>query len=107
MKTKAITQEILLMTASSLARREWCETDASANKFASPLEQLQEACWNGLLDALLPGIIEKSPSGKKLFLWQIIPCNSFLEIDLCESPVPSESRLSVNPHFFLNTMPRN
>ena len=100
MKRKIINQEILLMTTTTFAHREW--QDAYGSRILSTEEQLAEACWNGLLDELLPGIIERSASGKKLFLRQIIPCNSFLEIDLCESPVEVDTKLSVNPYFFLN-----
>ncbi len=89
------------MTTSTFASREWCEKDAYGSKGSSAGEQLEEACWNGLLDELLPGIIEKSALGKKLFLWQIIPCRSFLEIELCESPVQTDNTLSINPYIFL------
>jgi hypothetical protein len=101
MKTKIVNQEILLMTTTTFASREWCEKDVQGSKASSAGEQLEEACWNGLLDELLPGIIEKSASGKKLLLWQIIPCGSFLEIELCESPVHVDNALSINPYRFL------
>jgi len=107
MKTKTINQEILLMTTTTLARREWCSKDVRNDSAASTEDQLAEACWNGLLDELLPGIIERSASGKKLFLWQIIPCNSFLEIDLCESPAHADYELSINPYFCMSIMSRN
>jgi len=107
MKTKNVNQEILLMTTSTFASREWCEKDAYGSKGLSAGEQLEEACWNGLLDELLPGIIEKSASGKKLLLWQIIPCRSFLEIELCESPVQMDDALSINPYDFLRTLSYN
>jgi len=100
MKTKTINQEILLMTTTTFACRDWCEKDVQSSKVLSA-EQLEEACWNGLLEELLPGIIEKSATGKKLFLRQIIQCSSFLEIDLCESPVRIDNTFSVNPYLFL------
>lgn len=69
---KTINQEILLMTATTFAQRERYEKDAQGNKALSVTEQLEEACWNGLLNELLPGMIEKSTSGKNLLRWQII-----------------------------------
>jgi hypothetical protein len=101
MKTKLVNQEILLMTDTTFACGDWCEKDMQSSKALSAQEQLEEACWNGLLEELLPGIIKKSASGKKLFLRQIIQCSSFLEIDLCESPVQGDDTLSVNPYLFL------
>ena len=107
MKTKIVNQEILLMTTTTFAHREWCEKDVQRSKALSANEQLEEACWNGLLDELLPGIIEKSTSGKRLLLWQITQCSSFLEIELCESPVHMDNALSINPYFFLRTISSN
>jgi hypothetical protein len=106
MKTKTVSQEILLMTNSTFAAREWCEKDVSGNA-SSVGEQLEEACWNGLLDELLPGVIERSTSGKKLLLWQITQCSSFLEIELCESPAQTNSALCINPHLFLRAVSCN
>ena len=104
MKTKTFNQEILLMTDSTFARRDWCEKNSNNNSNASGIEHLEEACWNGMLENLLPGILKRSASGRKLFLWQIIPYNSFLEIDLCESPFEGNTELSINPYLFLNAM---
>lgn len=101
MKTTTVNQEILLMTTTTFAGREWHEKNVPGSKASPAVEQLAEACWNGLLDELLPGIIERSFSGKKLLLWQIIQCSSFLEIDLCESPVQVDYKLSINPYLFL------
>ena len=92
------------MTASTFAHKEWCERDLQNNKRASTDEQLEEACWNGLLNELLPGIIVKSSTGKNLLLWQIIQYRSFLEIDLCESSLCTDHVHSMNPYLFLPVM---
>ena len=102
MKKNAVTQEILLMTSSSFIQREWCEKDTPQARALSAVEKIEEACWNGFLYELLPGVIETPARGKKLFLWQIIACNSFLESDLGVSPVHSHYVFSINPYFFLN-----
>lgn len=99
-----INQEILLMTATTFAQKEWAEKDAQHSKTTSPEEQLEEACWNGLLNEMLPGIIEKSSTGKDLLLWQIIHHRSFLEIDLCESPYAEDRFHSISPYVFLRVM---
>ncbi len=101
MGTNATNQEILLMTT-TLSGREFCEKNASCNSRASSAwDQLEEACWNGLLDELLPGIIGKTASGKKLFLKQVLQCRAFVEIELCDYPVHAENMHSVNPYLFL------
>ena len=107
MKTKTFNQEILLMTNTTFARREWCEKSQNNGSQASAIDQLEEACWNGMLESLLPGMMERTASGRRLFLWQVIPYNSFLEIELCESPFDGEIELSVNPYLFLNEMAAN
>ena len=98
---KPINQEILLMTDTTFAKKEWCEKDGQSNKVASTNERLEEACWNGLLNEMLPDILEKSSTGKNLSLWQIIQCRSFLEIDLYESYVSEDQIHSINPYLVL------
>ena len=107
MKTKTFNQEILLMTNTTFARGEWCEKSQNNGSQASAIDQLEEACWNGMLESLLPGIMERTASGRRLFLSHVIPYNSFLEIELCESPFDGEIELSVNPYLFLREMTAN
>jgi hypothetical protein len=100
---KTINQEILLMTATTFSQKEWCEKDGQGKK-TSNTDKLEEACWNGLLNEILPGIIEKSSTGKNLLLWQIIQYRSFLEIDLCESRLYRDRVRSISPYLFLPLM---
>ena len=98
-------QEILLMTNTTFSQKQLCEKDASEkNKHFSRTEQLEDACWNGLLNELLPGIIEKSASGKFLCLRQIRQAKSFLEIELCDHPPQIEQEFSIDPYSFLSTL---
>lgn len=101
MKTISTQQEILLITGSNFSAREWAETNADANNKLTPNEQLENACWNGLLDEMLPELIEKTTKGKKLFLWHIRHCKSFLEIELSESSPLIEREFSIDPYFFV------
>ena len=95
-------QEILLMTNSSLSKRNLCEKNSSesANHFSN-VERLEQACWNGMLDDFLPGLVIKA-EGKTLFLWEIQAANSFLHIDLCDELAFPNKEFSVDPYFFLN-----
>jgi len=103
MNTDIIQQEILLLTGSSFSQRQLIENgtkDDSKNLSAS--EQLEEACWTGLLDELLPEIIEN----KKLHIWQIGDTEFSLLIELSEYP-SAEKDLSINPYYFLRAIEYN
>jgi len=109
MKTDTIQQEILLVTTSTFSKQQWCSKDSadSSRRNCSPAEQLEEACWNGLLDLLLPEIMEKSSSGKELYLWHIRQGTSCLQIELSEFPKQVERPFSIYPNFFLHTISYN
>lgn len=97
-----VQQEILLITSSSLAKNNLCEKEGSEpGKLFSTIEQLENACWNGMLQEFLPGLI-LTVKGKTLLLWEIQTANSFLHIDLCDQPQFSDKEYSVDPYFFLN-----
>ena len=102
MERNTTQQEILLMTGSTFFQQQCYEkNEQDSNKYVSQIEKLEEACWNGMLYELLPGVIEKSAEGKALLLWQVRHGNSFLEIDLCETPSQADSYYSIDPYTFL------
>ena len=68
MKTTSIQQEILPMTNTTFSKQQLCEKDLSTNNKLSVIEQLEDACWNGLLYEMFPGIVERSSAGKQLYL---------------------------------------
>ena len=103
MKTISTQQEILVITGTSFSRRQWPEKNGSANSFTSEREELEKACWNGLIKELLPEIFDKTEDGRKLFLWQINDGDAFLELDFYEFPASIEKIYSINPHSFLQT----
>jgi hypothetical protein len=100
----SVQQEILLMTNSSLSKRNLCERNSpEPGKHFSNVERLEEACWNGMLDELLPGLIIKV-EGKTLFLWEIQNANSFLHINLCDQPQTLDKQTSIDPYIFFNKL---
>ena len=108
MKTDFIQQEILLVTTTTFSQRQYCETDdKSHDQHISDMEQLEAACWNGLLDKALPEISEKYISGKKLSLWHIRNGASFLQIELGEFSAYVEMHLSIDTNFFLSEIRNN
>ncbi len=101
MKARSTQQEILLLTGTKFSEREWAEKIVEDKNKLSATEKLEDACWNGLLDEMLPELVQKTTEGKKLFLWHIRHCRSFLEIDLSESSPIIERDFSIDPYFFV------
>jgi hypothetical protein len=100
MKENSTQQEILLMTATTFAARQWADKDEN-NGQGSGKDPLQNACWNGMLKDMLPEIYQHD-AGKNLYLWRINEGLSFLELNLGEFPADKENEHSINPHYFLS-----
>ena len=103
MNTDILQQEILLLTGTSFAQRQLSEKDVKDDRSnLSESEKLEEACWTGLLDELLPEII----TNKKLYIWHIGDTEFSLQIELSEYP-SGEKQFSINPYYFLRTIEYN
>ena len=103
----SIQQEVLLLKGTTFSTQQWCEKDAAKNKKLSQTEQLEDACWNGLVNEMLPEIIERSGDGKKLLLWHVRHGASFLQLDLSETPQVIAPQTSIDPYFFLPSLLSN
>lgn len=102
MKTNSTQQEVLLMTNNSFAERQWCKKDyETADKLTSE-ENMEEACANGLIQELLPEIFNSNKG--KMYLWQMHPCFSFLQLELGEFPLAIQKEFSLDPHNFLSAI---
>jgi hypothetical protein len=102
MKTNYSQQEILLMTGTTFVSSPWCrKEDSNKDDHISEKEQLEEACWNGWLQAMLPEVISHGANGGDLYLWQIREAGSFLELELCEVPEAIDRYFSIDPYSFL------
>ena len=103
MQTITAQQEILLMTGTSFSLRNWCEKETSEDqKKTNPEDMLKEACWNGMLPYILPEICKPSLDDKKLFLWDILEANSFIDVVMGDVPGATEKYFSINPYLFLD-----
>jgi len=99
MKTKNLQQEILLFTSSTFSQKEWCLKDASDKQsFFQFREQLENACWNGLLEQMFPELLGW---GRQLFLWHVYAGKSFLSIELSEGSQTLERKCSIDPYLFI------
>ena len=102
MKTDFTQQEILLLTGTTFSKREWSYKDNDAKSNFTEKEQLEEACYNGLLEEMLPEIFILNSAEKKLYLWDIKQGKSFIELELGEVPDKIDQRFSIDPYSFLH-----
>jgi len=105
MKTNSMQKEILLVTNNSFAQREWCQVE-SDDKNLTPQEQMEEICANGAIHDILPEVF-KAPANEKLYLWQMRPGFSFLQLQYGEFPLALENYTSIDPHNSLPFMCNN
>ena len=95
--------EVLLMTGTTFSAGNWVKKDDDpTGRQPSETERLQEACWNGLLKAMLPELWIDPPKGGILYLWEVKEAESFLALELSEVPQPIDPRWSLTPHSFLS-----
>ena len=103
MKTNSTQEEILLVTNNTFAQRQWCSKEKDNNNSMTPQEQMEEVCASGLIYEILPEIF-KAPENKKLYLWQMRPGFSFIQLEYGEFPLAIERLTSIDPHNSLSYM---
>lgn len=101
---KIIQQEILLITGTKFSSRQCWQKIENNQDLASEADQLQDACWNGLLKEMLPEICG---SDKDIFLWEIRENKCGLEIELGELPSEVDTYYSIDPYSFLENQLMN
>ena len=106
MKTTCTQQEILLITGTTFSSRQWCENNQNQYPLTEK-EQLQVACWNGLIRQVMPEVFNLNNSSKLLYLWQIREAGSFIELQLAEFPAGKNKHFSIDPYSFLETQLHN
>ncbi|MEP6465961.1 MAG: hypothetical protein ABJB05_06630 [Parafilimonas sp.] len=97
MNTNATQQEILLVTNNSFAQRQWCRKETDSNERMTSQEQMEEVCASGLIYEILPEVFN-APANKKLYLWQMRPGFSFLQLEYGEFPLATDKAASIDPH---------
>jgi hypothetical protein len=103
MKNHHVQLEVLLMTDTTFASGNLAEKkDPRPQDQLTEEERMEEACWNGLLQTMLPEIAMKPAAGTgTLYLWQIKATARFLELELGEVPAKIDGHYSITPHSFL------
>ncbi|HXR84376.1 MAG TPA: hypothetical protein VN722_08720 [Hanamia sp.] len=98
---KIIQQQILLFTGTHFSSRQCFQGRKPEQKF-SEADELQEACWNGLLKEMLPEIWEEDD--KNLYLWQIKENKTSIDIEIGELPDEVDDFSSIDPYAFVETL---
>ncbi|HKG68728.1 MAG TPA: hypothetical protein VKA92_07650 [Segetibacter sp.] len=105
MKTNNMKQEILLAISTTHTKRQLCKrSDSERSRNFSSTEQLEDACWNGLLYELFPQIMNRTASGKRLFIWHIRHRFSCLKIELSELDSSTQKEFSIDANSFISTI---
>ncbi len=77
-----------------------CIKDDNGQGHLSQNEQLAEACWNGLLQEMMPELFDKIINTEN-FLWQIREGKRFLELEWSQLPGKKDGYYSIDPYDFL------
>ena len=94
--------EILLFTGTSLASKQFTSTEKNDNgRKYSAIEELEKACWNGMMYEMFPEILGSTYPKCESFLWHVMPGKNFLYISIGANPVPAEYDTSIDPYFFM------
>ena len=97
MNTNSTQREILLVTNNDFSQRQWCNKEMMKDANLTSQEQMEEVCANGLIYEILPELF-KAPENKKLYLWQMRPGFSFLQLQYGEFPLAIDKSASIDPH---------
>jgi hypothetical protein len=113
METNTIKEEILLVTNTTFFLKQLSEKKSSVGgKLLSQREQLVQAYWDGLLDAILQKNIQQTKCREKLFIEHLRREECSLQIVLSDfnsilNKQLIEKQTSINPHVFLPELIKN
>ena len=102
MKQTSRHHEILLVTNTNLTSKQFvnrAETNNDGN--LPPNEELERACWNGVLYEMFPEILGNTCSKDNSVLWHMSTGKNFLYVSIGPDPLAAEHDSSIDPYFFL------
>ena len=102
MKTINTHHEILLFTGTSLANRQLNSIEKNENgRTYSAIEELEKACWNGILHEMFPEILGSLYPKCECFLWHVLAGKNFVYINIGPNPLLAEHDTSIDPYFYM------
>lgn len=97
--------EVLLFSDTQFASREFCfKKDKQDNRKLSQKDELEKACWAGILCDVLPEIVGNGMTRNENYIWNIVSGYHYLHINLGPVPFSPENEFSIDPYFFLSVM---
>ena len=106
MEEQSTQQEVLLLTGTSFSARQRIDNgESERNRNLDETAKLEEACWNGLLPAMLPEIC--TVSDKPVFIWKIREGAAFLEVEISDIPRELDAYYSLDPYAYAMTRTYN
>lgn len=104
MKSEIINQEILLFTGTGFRSRSFSERDSDHDSCYnySSVEELEKACWNGMLQEMLPELVGNSMQRSNNYVWNTASGVNFFCINIGTNPLPVEKETSIDPYYFLH-----
>ena len=100
MKPQHVHLEVLIFTNTTLSQKALCSKNSS-NKNYSAIEELEDAFWDGLLYELVPEIMPSTPD-IKMVIRAIFAGDSYLLIDLADSPGIPQPIFTIDPDLLLS-----
>ena len=100
MEPQVINQEILVFTGSNFCSRKFCKRNDESNGDHSPMEELEKACWDGMLNEMLPELVGNFTERGNNYIWNTASGVNFLCINLSTCPMTTSKQASINPYFF-------
>lgn len=108
MNTSNIHHEILLFTGTSLANKQLAGNEENGHdKKLSPIEELEKACWSGIVHEMFPEILGSLYAKCESFLWHVLSGKNFLYINIGPNPVTAPYDTSIDPYFFMMNVCEN
>jgi len=104
MEEQTTQQEVLLLTGTHFSARQYIENqDLNNSRRLDENEQLEEACWNGLLPVMLPEICTGTIQDKPVYIWKIREGKAFLEVEIGDVPGELEPYYSLDPYAYAHS----
>ena len=102
MKPEITHHEILLFTGTGFTNREFsCRDDEKDNnRKLSSAEEMEKACWAGILCDILPELVGIYSVKNENFIWHIVSDKNFLSILMGPTPSVVENETSIDLYFY-------
>lgn len=101
MKPQTTHHEIMLFTGTRFASREFCSREENNSRTNSASEELEKACWAGMLSEMLPEIVGSSIEKTESFIWNIVSGKNYLYITMGPHPQVPDSETSIDPYYMM------